>query len=142
MAHADVKFAYHRVYSATKLAMAARFEARRGQLAFCAAGSEPVPAPAVIPAGIMLSPKAPQALLIFGPAAGVNVDVVLTPSSTSVRSMMRCVLSTTPPARLPPGTGCCMAHASEVAAPPPDAVSVPFMSCVPNQPCAPFSRTL
>ena len=122
--------------------MVARFAVRRGQLAFCAAVSEPVPAPAVMPAGIILSAKAPHALLMLGPIAGLYADVVLTPSSTSVRSMMRWVLSTTPPAREPPGTGCCIAHASDVAAPPPEAVSVPLMSCVPNQPCAPLRSTL
>lgn len=121
--------------------MAARFEARRGQLAFCAAVSEPVPAPAVIPAGIMFTAKAPQALLIFGPAAGVNVDVVLTPSSTSVRSMMRFTVSTLPPAREEPVTACCMAHASLVAAPP-DGWRDPPTFCVPNQPWTPLTSTL
>jgi hypothetical protein len=38
--------------------------------------------------GIMLSAKAPHALLMLGPVGGLYVDVVFTPSSTSVRSMM------------------------------------------------------
>jgi len=115
---------------------------RRGQLAFCAAVRDPAPAPAEMPAGIMLSAKAPHALLMLGPVSGLYVDVVFTPSSTSVRSMMMWALSTAPPApREPPGTGCCMAHASDVAELPPEGVSVPPTFCEPNQPCAPLSST-
>ena len=51
--------------------MVARLAVRRGQLAFCAAVSDPVPAPAEMPAGYMPTAKAPHALLMLGPDEGL-----------------------------------------------------------------------